>query len=144
MKEQIQFMKTYRELIQMDGDFYRLRSPFEGNDAAWMVVSQDQTKAIVGYYQCLNRVNASWMWLKLLGLQENMFYEISWNTEPGYEIDAKLEMVYGFHEGMLPARTYRAYGSELMYGGIPIDRRELVKKGGDFASLVYVVKQVEI
>ena len=41
VKEQIEFMKENRELIQMDGDFYRLRSPFEGNDTAWMVVSQD-------------------------------------------------------------------------------------------------------
>lgn len=29
VKEQIEFMKENRELIQMDGDFYRLRSPFE-------------------------------------------------------------------------------------------------------------------
>lgn len=41
VKEQIQFMKTNRELLQF-GTFYRLSSPFEGNITAWMVVSKDK------------------------------------------------------------------------------------------------------
>ena len=40
VKHQIEFMKKYRGLLQF-GTFYRLKSPFEGNITAWMVVSQE-------------------------------------------------------------------------------------------------------
>ena len=46
VKKQVAFMKGYRELIQIDGDFYRLLSPFEGNDTAWMVVAQDKPRQL--------------------------------------------------------------------------------------------------
>ena len=47
VKKQIRFMKDHRELIQF-GDFYRLQSPFENNETAWMVVSPDRRQALVG------------------------------------------------------------------------------------------------
>ena len=46
VKRQVVFMKKYRNLIQIDGDFYRLLSPFEGNETAWQVVSQDKKESI--------------------------------------------------------------------------------------------------
>ena len=120
VKEQIEFMKENRELIQMDGDFYRLRSPFEGNDTAWMVVSQDKKQAIAGFYQKLNKVNASWLRLKLQGLDKERLYDVQCEET-----------------------IYQAYGDELMYVGIPLDRERLNKKGGDFASLIFVLKEAE-
>lgn len=124
VKKQITFMKQYRDLIQVEGDFYRLLSPFAGNDAAWMVVSRDQTEAIAGFYQRLNKINASWLRLRLQGLSEDSLYEVSRNV-------------------LGETKSYQAYGSELMYAGIPIDREELNEKGGDFASLLYVLKKIE-
>ena len=124
VKKQITFMKQYRDLIQVEGDFYRLLSPFAGNDAAWMVVSRDQTEAIAGFYQRLNKINASWLRLRLQGLSEDSLYEVSRNV-------------------LSETKFYQAYGSELMYAGIPIDREELNEKGGDFASLLYVLKKIE-
>ena len=124
VKKQIAFMKQYRDLIQVEGDFYRLLSPFAGNDAAWMVVSRDQTEAIAGFYQRLNKINASWLRLRLQGLSEDSLYEVSRNV-------------------LGETKSYQAYGSELMYAGIPIDREELNEKGGDFASLLYVLKKIE-
>ena len=59
VKEQIIFMKKYRKLFQF-GDFYRLKSPFEGNETIWMVVSEDKKTAIVGYYRTLNGVNQAY------------------------------------------------------------------------------------
>ena len=50
VKEQIQFMKKYRHILQY-GMFYRLKSPFEGNEVVWMVVSEDKKTAIVGWYR---------------------------------------------------------------------------------------------
>ena len=47
VKEQITFMKEYREVLQF-GTFYRLKSPFEGNETVWMVTNEDRTLAIVG------------------------------------------------------------------------------------------------
>ena len=39
------------------GTFYRLKSPFEGNETVWMVTNEDRTLAIVCYYRFLNGVN---------------------------------------------------------------------------------------
>ena len=35
-------MKEYREVLQF-GTFYRLKSPFEGNETVWMVTNEDRT-----------------------------------------------------------------------------------------------------
>ncbi len=50
IKKQTAFMKEHRSLIQY-GTFYRLQSPFAGNEMAWMVVSEDKKEAIVGWYR---------------------------------------------------------------------------------------------
>jgi alpha-galactosidase len=146
VKEQIRFMKEYRNLIQVEGDFYRLRSPFEGNDTAWMVVSQDKKDAVAAYYQRLNKVNASWLRFKLSGLEADTLYEVSCDVTP---ID-RLADFYKFREQIYGAsatgtnkKVFRAYGDELMQVGIVIDREDLSKKGGDFASLLYLIHAVE-
>ncbi len=143
VKKQIAFMKEYRELIQIDGDFYRLLSPFEGNETAWMVVSRDKTQAVAGFYQRLNKVNASWLRLKLDGLDADAKYEVSCDMAPIASYDAKIAEAYGYKNDGDSVKTYQAYGDELMSVGIPIDREELNKKGGDFASLLYTLKKVD-
>lgn len=120
VKEQVKFMKKHRKLLQIDGDFYRILSPFEGNDTSWMVVSQDKKQAIAAYYQRLNKINASWLRLKLLGLDKEILYSVQ----------------YG-------GKEYQAYGDELMYAGIVIDRELLNKNGGDFASLIFVLQEAQ-
>ena len=134
VKKQVEFMKKYRELIQVDGDFYRLLSPFEGNDTAWMVVSRDKSQALAGYYQRLNKINASWLRFKLDGLDPDTLYEVSCDVTP--------TVTYNEEEPAV-VKTYRAYGDELMYVGIPIDREDLNKKGGDFSSLLYVINKAD-
>ncbi|MDO5549389.1 MAG: alpha-galactosidase [Eubacteriales bacterium] len=74
VRQQIQFMKDYREVIQF-GTFYRLISPFENtNFAAWMVVSEDKKTALVGYYKILNEVNGPYHRVKLCGLDPDAAY----------------------------------------------------------------------
>ncbi|MGM9630624.1 alpha-galactosidase [Butyricicoccus sp.] len=74
VREQIKFMKKYREIIQF-GTFYRLISPFENNNfAAWMVVSDDKKTALVGYYKILNEVNGPYHRVKLCGLDPALNY----------------------------------------------------------------------
>ena len=143
VKKQIAFMKEYRELIQVDGDFYRLLNPFEGNETAWMVVSQDKTRAVAALYQRLNKVNASWLRLKLEGLDPDAKYQVSCDLTPSSSFDTELAKRYGYDTEGNQVKTYEAYGDELMRAGIPVDRQELNKKGGDFASLLYTIKKVD-
>jgi alpha-galactosidase len=82
IKQQIQFFKTHQDLIH-HGDFYRLLNPFEdaGNEAAWMVVRPDKTKALVGWYQILAQPNQGLGRLKLQGLETKALYQINNNKD---------------------------------------------------------------
>lgn len=73
VKEQIKFMKKYRELIQY-GDFYRLKSPFDTDMCAWSVVSEDKKQVIVGIYCMKSRVNSLPGFVKLAGLDPDKKY----------------------------------------------------------------------
>lgn len=75
IKKQIELMKKYRSIFQY-GTFYRLKSPFEGNIVSWMVVSEDKSQAIVGYYKILNDVNCEYRRLNLPGLDADTLYNV--------------------------------------------------------------------
>jgi alpha-galactosidase len=74
-KEQVAFYKENRRLIQF-GDLYRLLSPFEGNEAAWMIVSEDSSEAIVSYFHVLAQPNCGFRSVRLQGLEANADYEL--------------------------------------------------------------------
>lgn len=122
IRRQIAFMKEKRELIQK-GIFYRLKSPFEGNETAWMIVSEDQKKALVGYYRVMQPVNVGFKRLKLKGLKEDTCYKVS-----GYDYDC--------------------YGDELMQVGMILSDSAsgVWKKGvndkGDFQAKVFEIVAV--
>ena len=99
VKHQIEFMKKYRGLLQF-GTFYRLKSPFEGNITAWMVVSQDRSKAIVGWYRVLNGANMPYTRLKLQGLDPDRMYAVREEGEANGKICGSF------------------YGDELMHAGL--------------------------
>lgn len=82
VREQIAFMKEYREVIQF-GDFYRLLSPFDGNFTAWMVVSPDKKTALVGWYKTLNEINAPYHRVRLQGLDPALDYTIDGGLTAG-------------------------------------------------------------
>lgn len=123
VRRQISFMKKYREMIQTDSDFYRLRSPFEHNEAEWITVSRDKKKALAVFTQKSNRVNGSWLRMKLDGLDPSFLYRVS-----------------AFIDG--ETREFTAYGDELMKIGIVIDRIDLTFMGGDYASILYEIEAV--
>ena len=75
VREQIAFMKSYREVLQY-GDFYRLLSPFDGNFTAWMAVSPDKRTALVGWYKTFNEVNGPFHRVKLRGLDPALDYTV--------------------------------------------------------------------
>jgi alpha-galactosidase len=78
VSQQIAFYVERRELFQR-GRFVRLRSPFDGdgNETAWMVVSEDRSRAVVGHYRVLNRPEPGPDRLRLRGLDPSLRYRVS-------------------------------------------------------------------
>ena len=136
VKEQVEFIKQYRELIHK-GKFYRLQSPFENNITAWMVVSDDKKEAIVGWYKVLNDVNESFKRIKLKGLNENL----------NYYIEQKGEYHYGdelMNLGMITSDY--AVGDPCNEEILPYreDEKELYCNGSrDFLSKLFILKATE-
>ena len=75
IKEQVKLYKEIRETIQF-GKCYRLSSPFENNDVAWMFISKDCEEIIVSFVRTLAKPNPKFVSLKLVGLDESSDYEI--------------------------------------------------------------------
>lgn len=67
VREQVKLYKEIRHLVQF-GDFYRLRNPFEGNEAAWTIVSEDRAEAVLYYFRILSEANEPIVWLRTAGL----------------------------------------------------------------------------
>ncbi|MDO3680878.1 alpha-galactosidase [Paenibacillus ehimensis] len=76
IKQQVALYKENRRLIQ-NGDLYRLKSPFSGNETAWMLVSEDRREAMVFYFQVLGVPNGPLRRLRLKGLQTELDYRVS-------------------------------------------------------------------
>jgi alpha-galactosidase len=76
--DQVAYYKARRELFQR-GRLVRLRSPFEGdgNETAWMTVSADSRRAVVGHYRVLNQPNRGPSRLRLRGLDAQASYRVS-------------------------------------------------------------------
>ena len=87
-----------------DGCFYRISSPFEGNEAAWQVVSTDRKFSAVMYMTALNVPNAHVHRLRLQGLEP----ETEYTVQPS---------------------GVRSTGAALMHIGLPLPERT-----GDFQT----------
>ena len=89
--------KRVREIqpLLLYGTYYRLRSPFEGSEAAWMSVSEDKREAIVTHVHGDVVPNMKAKMMKLKGLDASLTYR-----------DADTGLTYG--------------GDELMYYGAAI------------------------
>lgn len=105
------YYKKYRNLMQY-GNFYRLRSPFSTNEAAWMCVSADMSNAIVTHVQMSARHIVKDNLLPLRGLNPNLTYKIE---ETGLLIN----------------------GDELMFSGLPIPNRH-----NDYTSAMYTIHSI--
>lgn len=113
IKAQVNFMKKYRSILQF-GDFYRLKSPFEGNETVWVVVSKDKNTAIIGWYRVLNSTNPPYSRVKLQGLHPDMIYKNIRNGD-------------------------KFYGDELMNLGFITTSAANTQNCGDFDSNVYIL-----
>ncbi|PAK43062.1 alpha-galactosidase, partial [Priestia megaterium] len=110
VKRQVSKYQEVRQLIQF-GDFYRLLSPFEGNETSWSFVNKDKTEAMVFYFRVLAEANAPFESFKVKGLDASKKYRV-----------VETNNVYG--------------GDELEYIGLSIP----AELKGDFQSVAYHLK----
>lgn len=80
VKKQVALYKELRTFIQ-SGDMYRLKSPFkdannDGNDTAWMFVSEEGTDIFAAYFRISGIVNGGIYRMKFTALDEEAQYEI--------------------------------------------------------------------
>ena len=73
VKEQVAFYKAHRHLIQF-GDFYRLKDPFQSNEAAWEFVSPDGHDVLVYHFRLLASSQQNFTITKLVGLLPEGIY----------------------------------------------------------------------
>ena len=119
VRRQVLFYKQNRKLL-LQGTFYRLLSPFEGNFAAWEVVEHDRSRALVTVSRILSEINGPYRRLPLLGLDPDRKYHISSKY-----------------------LSYEAYGDELMQFGLMLEDlssgQSMEGSCEDFRSLIYEV-----
>ncbi len=89
MKANIAIYKQMRELVQF-GQFSRLWNPFEGNWAAWQIVSDDRNEATLFYCRVLAEPHEQHRVIKLKNLDPDKIYHLT-----NYDI---LYEVLGYHE----------------------------------------------
>jgi len=85
VRDQVAFYVAHRDVFQR-GRFVRLRSPFEGdgNETAWLVVSDDRRRAVLGHYRMLERPVPRFDRVRLRGLDPAATYRVRpWPASPG-------------------------------------------------------------
>lgn len=74
IRSQVAYYKKLRAFVQ-SGGFYRLENPFEGNTAAWMVLSEDKKEVFAAYFRICAVVNPGVARLKLTALDPDAYYQ---------------------------------------------------------------------
>ncbi|AEM79275.1 alpha-galactosidase [Thermoanaerobacter wiegelii] len=113
IKKYVEKYKEIRKLVQF-GDFYRLLSPFEGNETAWLIVSEDKREFLLYYFRVLGGANEPIKRLYLKGIKPDFNYVLEDDNS-----------VY--------------CGDELMYAGIILPELK-----GDFQSIMMHFKEESI
>lgn len=154
VKEQVKFMKAYREVIQY-GTFYRLASPFDDEECGWMVVSDDKKTAIVAWFRTLYTPNKCFTRMKLHGLDPDAIYSCNVlggqaltvsKTPDGKLIYEKVSGDKGEDSAVNVIAGPSCYGDELMNLGLitsDTSAGEIVGDDvpcGDYDSRLYVLK----
>lgn len=91
LRRVIEIYRDHRGLL-CEGDFYRLRSPFRTNEAAWMIVSRDQLEALVVHVSILAQPNSPQRFLSLKGLNPAGHYRIAEGKGAAFRGDALMRV----------------------------------------------------
>ncbi len=109
LKKQVAFYREVRELVQF-GELFRLKSPFEGNQTAWMMVNCDKSEALVTFVQELTTPNTPAPLLKLQGLDPNRDYAMK-TVDLGAKDAGKIETPV-FGGDVLMQAGFKVHGTE--------------------------------
>lgn len=106
VRAQVAQYKELRTFVQK-ADMYRLKSPFEGNDTAWMFISEDGKDVFAAYFRVLCKVNAGIFRMKFTALDPEGIYEIV-GEEKRYSGDELMQigLVVDMH-GDFQSKTWR-------------------------------------
>lgn len=163
VKQQTQWYKQHRALLQF-GRFYRLQSPFEHNRMMWMVVSDDQSEAMLGYYQMLQETSPSLEQVHIPMLDADSCYQIS--NRPQFQnirqfgdlVNEHLpinlkdrgvihSVLVNHYMQAITEEKWECYGDELSAHGLPLNPQFMgtemtddIRFMGDFGSRIYHFK----
>jgi alpha-galactosidase len=125
VREQTAWYQERREWLHR-GRFLRLVSPFDGdgNETAWMVVSDDRRHALVGWYRVLSHTVPGPAWLRPRGLDPAARYRVSvWPAAA---------------DALVAANTRERGGDELMHVGLLLDDHAWEAQArGDFQARIF-------
>ena len=163
---QVTFYKAHRRLFQF-GTFYRLRSPFDSEWCAWMVVSEDRREALVLDALARMEPNSETEPLLLKGLDPDQRYQVtvrpqfvdirSFGGLINYVLPVKVN-TEGFlvHAAAnlytLPTEqeSFAAYGDCLMEAGLRVKQRFVgtgynadVRLMPDYAARIYHLEALD-
>jgi alpha-galactosidase len=130
VRDQIAWYKARRAILQQ-GRFLRLRGPDDddGNETAWMSVSPDRARAIVGWYRVLSHTLPGPSLLRLRGLDPEARYQVSVWPEADDALTRANELVRG--------------GDELMRVGLLLDDHAWESQArGDFQARIFDLERV--
>ncbi len=130
VREQTAWYQERRELLH-GGRFLRLVSPFEGdgNETAWMTVSDDRRRALVGWYRVLSHAVPGPAWLRLRGLDPAARYRVSvWPAAT---------------DALVASNASVRGGDDLMQVGLLLDDRAWEAQArGDFQARIFELDAV--
>jgi alpha-galactosidase len=165
VKAQIAFYKQHRDLLQY-GRLYRLQSPFEHNQMLWVVVNDDASEALLGYYQKQQESNGCLETPRLPMLNPDMQYQINSRTQFvnirqfGALVNENLPVnikdrgilhgiIANHYMHQLPAEDYQLYGDQLDAFGLPLkaqfagtEMTDKVRFIGDCGSRLYHIREI--
>ncbi len=97
VRAQVKRIKELRTTL-LYGDFHRLISPYEGQDTAWITVSQDKREAVFMFVRAMNQPATPPVLVKLRGLDETKVYTIR-ETGESYSGSEMMHLGLSVHPG---------------------------------------------
>ena len=165
IRQQVSFYKEHRTLLQQ-GVFYRL-SLSAANQQVWMIMKEDQSEAIVGFFQGLQMSNPTLKTIKLPMLKPDAIYQVNSREQYqnirqyGHLVNKELPVTIkdrGLLHGIIANRyllpvsseSYTMPGDQLQHMGILVKSQftgteitEHVSHIGDFGSRIYHIRETE-
>lgn len=123
--------KRIRPIVQF-GDLYRLRSPYDGELASLMYVSEDENQAVLFAWSMQKMIGTEYTNVRLNGLQKKQLYKIvEINIAPNEKGESTSEYPYNMKE--LSGEYLMSVGLNLFNSG---------RKQSDYQSVVFKLKKV--